>query len=196
MTDVIEAPTRLGPDAGVLTPVEGGWELRFERRLRHAPDRVWRLLTTGEGLAGWLAEAEIDPVAGGRMDLNFRQPDHDFMPDTPEERRQSNTVLRAQPHSLFEHTFGGHPQSVVTWRLEPDGDGTFLTLTHHIPQAWADARKNVLSGWHYHMEGFEDAARGVRHSWVWDEWFALRDAYARRIADESDGAYSNDWTTR
>lgn len=198
MTDVsAAAKVRLGADAGSIRPVDGGWELRFERRLRHSPDRVWKILTTGDGLACWLAEAEIDVRPGGKMELNFRQPDHAFMPDTPEERRQSNEVLVAEPYSRFDHTFGSDPESVVSWRLEPDGDGTRLILIHRVPEAWADARKDVLSGWHYHMEGFDDAARGVRHPWVWDEWFALRDAYAAGIADGSvEHASNNDRTSR
>lgn len=170
-----------GADRGVLTETEDGWELRFERRLRHAPERVWRALTTGEGLACWLAQAEIDLAPGGRMDLYFRQPDHEFMPDVPERRKQSNRVLTVRPHDLFEHTFGGDERSVVSWRLAPDGDGTHLTLVHRIPADWAGARQNVLSGWHHHMEGLDDACRLVAHGWDWDRWFALLDAYAAEI---------------
>jgi len=170
----------LDADAGAWRSIDGGWELRFERRLRHSPERVWKALTTGDGLACWLAEAEIDLRPGGAMDLNFRQPDHDFMPDTPEKRRQSNTVLTVQPISRFDHSFGGE-DSVVSWRLAPDGDGTHLTLIHRVPESWRESRGNVLSGWHHHMEGLDDATRGVRHPWSWDRWFALRDAYAARL---------------
>jgi len=176
MTDLLDRT-----DRGAWREIDGGWELRFERRLRHSPERVWKALTTPEGLKGWLAEADIDPVPGGRMDLHFRQPDHEFMPDRPEVRTQSNEVLLVQPFSRFEHTFGSHPESVVSWRLAPDGDGTRLTLVHRIPQSWKDSRRNVLSGWHHHMEGLDDAARGVAHSWDWDRWFTLRDAYAAEI---------------
>jgi uncharacterized protein YndB with AHSA1/START domain len=181
MTDALTHPVRLGAEAGSCRRIEGGWELRFERRLRHSPERVWAALTTAEGLACWLAEAEIEAAPGGRMELNFRQPDHEFMPDTPEKRRQSNQVLLARPYTRFEHTFGSNPESVASWRLEPDGDGTHLTLVHRVPESWAGARKNVLSGWHHHMEGLDDAARGVRHAWDWERWFALRDAYAAAL---------------
>lgn len=188
---------QLGPDAGELLRVQDGWELRFERRLRHSPERVWRALTTPEGLACWLAEARIEAEPGGRMDLHFRQPDHEFMPDVPERRMQANEVLVARPYERFEHTFGGNPDSIVSWTLTPDGDGTHLTLVHRVPESWADARKNVLSGWHHHMEGLDDACRLVRHAWDWDRWFALRDAYAERIGEaEAADDYSNDWTTR
>ena len=181
MTDTIVSPAHLGAEAGAIRKIDNGWELRFERRLRHSPERVWKALTTGDGLACWLAEAEIDLVPGGRMDLNFRQPDHEFMPDTPDRRLQANEVLVVRPFTRFEHTFGSNVDSVVSWRLEPDGDGTHLTLIHRLPESWAAARSNVLSGWHHHMEGLDDAVRGVRHPWSWDRWFALRDGYAARL---------------
>jgi uncharacterized protein YndB with AHSA1/START domain len=194
MTDVADR-VALGGDAGELSRIEGGWALRFERRLRHSPERVWRALTTPEGLACWLAEAKIDVEPGGRMDLHFRQPDHEFMPDVPERRMQHNEVLVARPFTRFEHTFGGNPDSIVVWTLTPDGDGTLLRLEHRVPESWTDARRNVLSGWHHHMEGLEDACALTRHTWDWDRWFALRDAYAERIGQaEAGGEYSNDWT--
>lgn len=180
MTDTL-TPVRLGAEAGTIRPIDGGWEVRFERRLRHAPERVWKALTTGDGLACWLAEADIEAVPGGRMELNFRHPDHEFMPDTPEKRRQSNEVLVVQPFTRFEHTFGSNPESVVSWRLEPDGDGTHLTLVHRIPESWAGGRKNVLAGWQHHLEGLDGAVDGVGHPWSWDRWFALRDAYAEAL---------------
>ena len=183
-TDTLATPI-LGSEAGTILALGYGWEVRFERRLRYSPERVWKALTTPDGLACWLAEADIEAEPGGRMELNFRQPDNDFMPDTPENRRQSNQVLTFQPCTLFEHTFGSNPNSVVSWRLEPDGDGTWLVLAHSIPASWAGGRKNVLAGWQHHMEGLEDASQGVRHPWVWDRWFALRDAYAERIEAQS-----------
>jgi len=169
-----------GADAGTWRRFEGGWELRFERRLRHSPERVWKVLTTGDGLACWLAEADIEARPGGRMELNFRQPAIETFPDTPDCRRQSNEVLVARPFTRFEHTFG-HPDSIVSWRLEPDGDGTHLTLIHRVPEAWECDLSRTLGGWHHHMEGLDDAVSGVRHPWSWDRWFALRDAYAERV---------------
>ncbi|QBX36875.1 SRPBCC family protein [Brevundimonas sp. S30B] len=176
MTDVMD---RI--DQGVWRAIDGGWELRFERRLRHSPDRVWGALTTPQGLRCWLAEGVIEPREGGRMDLNFRQPETPDFPDTRDCREQSNEVLVFDPPRRFDHTFG-HEESIVSWRLAPDGDGTHLTLIHRVPQAWECDLSRTLSGWHHHMEGLEDAAQGRRHPWSWSRWTALRDAYAVEIA--------------
>lgn len=167
-------------DQGVWRAIDGGWELRFERCLRHAPDRVWGALTTPQGLKCWLAEAVIEPRAGGRMDLNFRQPETPHFPDTRDCREQCNEVLVFDPPRRFDHTFG-HEESIVSWRLAPDGDGTHLTLIHRVPQAWECDLSRTLSGWHHHMEGLDDAAGGRAYPWSWPRWTALRDSYAQAI---------------
>lgn len=158
--------------------VEGGWELSFERRLRHPPERVWRALATPEGLACWLAEAELEPRVGGRLELNFRQPEVPDFPDTPEQRRQSNVILAWDPPRRFSHTFG-RPDSVVTWIIEPDGDGSWLRLAHVVPETWARDLSRTLSGWGHHLEGLENAITGRPHPWDWPRWRALREHYAR-----------------
>lgn len=173
MSETLERLT----DQGSWRKIDGGWELRFERRLRHSPERVWAALTTPAGLACWLAEAAIEPIPGGRMDLRFTQPATDDFPDTEDCRVQHNEVLVHRPFTRFEHTFG-HPESVVIWRLEPDGDGTHLTLIHRVPEAWECDLSRTLSGWHHHMEGLDDAVASIRHPWSWARWRALRDAYA------------------
>lgn len=174
MTDTLTPAHELGR----ATEIDGGWEVRFERRLRHSPERVWAALTTPEGLACWLAEAEIEPVPGGRMSLDFRQPATEKFPDTPDVREQINEVLVFQPFTRFEHTFGA-VDSVVCWRLSPDGDGTHLTLIHRMGRDWESDVANTLAGWHHHMEGLDAAAQGVPHPWSWSRWTALRDRYAK-----------------
>jgi uncharacterized protein YndB with AHSA1/START domain len=169
------------PDVGACRQVDGGFELRFERRLRHAPERVWAALTTPEGLACWLAEARIEPEPGGAMELQFQQRPGPDAPENWKPPQQFNEVLTYRPFELFEHTFGGTSNSVVSWRLTPDGDGTHLTLVHRVPQSWEGDRSMVLSGWHHHMEGLEDAAGRVPHAWSWSRWRALRDAYAAEL---------------
>lgn len=173
MTDTLT----LADDQGAVREIDGGYEIRFERRLRHSPQRVWAALTTPQGLACWLAEAVIEPKAGGRMDLNFRQPATENFPDTCEVREQANEVLVFQPFTQFEHTFGG-ADSVVSWRLTPDGDGTHLALIHRMARDWESNVANTLAGWHHHMEGLDDAATGAAYPWRWSRWTALRDAYA------------------
>lgn len=167
----------LPDEAGHWRKLGADYEIAFERHLRHPPERVWAALTTPEGLSRWLANAVIEPEPGGRMDLTFTQPDAPELPVGPG-RRQANRVIRFEPHTLFEHSFGDDA-SVVCWRLEPDGNGTRLTLTHRVPSAWG---AKVLSGWHLHLEGLDDAIAGRTHAWRWDRWRALHRSYGAEVA--------------
>jgi len=176
MTDVVD----LGADRGSWRRTEDGWELRFERRLRHSPETVWEALASPEGLACWLARAVIEPRPGGRMDLAFQHPPCEDFPD-PETHRQSNQVITWDPPRVFEHTFD--EGTVVRWTLVPEGSGTLLSLTHRI-RADRTALHQTLSGWHHHLEGLEGAVSGTNHAWSWNRWRALDRAYAERIGCE------------
>lgn len=185
MTETLEkTPGRPGAEAGTLRRLEGGgWELRFERRLRHSPERVWKALTTGEGLACWLAEADIELRPGGRMKLAFSHPCDADMPCVDEHQGQNNEVLRVEPFRLFEHTFDNDPASIVRWELSPDGDGTRLALSHRL-DGDDDALSMTLSGWHHHLEGLDGAVLGRRHAWSWDRWRSLKATYAAGLEKE------------
>lgn len=173
MTDILHAA-----DAGTWREIDGEYELRFERRLRHSPERVWAALTTPEGLTCWLADAIIELKPGGRMDMHWSQPDDPQFP-IEHDRDQANLVLRVDAPRLFEHTFDG--TSRVLWELHPDGDGTHLVLTHRMAGTPKDLSM-TLSGWHHHLDGLDDAVRGVKHGWSWARWRALDAAYAAEIA--------------
>ena len=43
---------------GTLESAENGYRLRFERRLDHSPERVWRAITEPEELAHWFPPGE------------------------------------------------------------------------------------------------------------------------------------------
>ena len=45
---------------GTLEQTEGAWRLRFERRLDHPPEKVWRAITEPEHLAAWFPGGRFD----------------------------------------------------------------------------------------------------------------------------------------
>jgi hypothetical protein len=59
------------PADGTFEKRDDRYVLRFERRLRHPIERVWAALTEPGELVGWLAEAEIELVEGGRVHLRW-----------------------------------------------------------------------------------------------------------------------------
>src|SRR4051794_17744470 len=55
------------PADGTLDTRDDRHVMRYERRLAHPVERVWAALTQPSELRGWLADADIDLVAGGRV---------------------------------------------------------------------------------------------------------------------------------
>jgi uncharacterized protein YndB with AHSA1/START domain len=96
--------------------------------LPHPPAKVWRVLAEPELLDSWLMPSEgFAPVVGTRF--TFRT---DPVPRTAFSGLIECEVLDAEPERLLRISWcspGTSLDSVVTWRLEPEGSGTRLLLT-------------------------------------------------------------------
>lgn len=94
--------------------------IRVERLLAHAPAVVWRALTEPAQLARWWAEGDVRPVVGHRFDL-----------DVGAFGKQACEVLAVEPGALLRYRFStNHLDTVITWAVVPEGQGTRLILTH------------------------------------------------------------------
>ncbi len=171
--------SKLPADAGTWREVEGGYELRYERRLRHSPDKVWAAIATPAGVACWFAIPDMEMKAGGRYDLRFDHPVTDTWTEENRTEVHPNRVRVYDPPRVFEHTFDG--AGIVRWELHPDGDGTWLVMTHHVPAEGAGSMTGYLSGWQQHLEGLEAAIAGRRTPWNWDGWRTLKAAYDEHL---------------
>lgn len=131
------------------------YELVFERRLACPPEKVWAALTTPERLADWLAKAEIDLRVGGRFELYWDT--HDY--------RMRGTITELDPPRRIAWTWPDdqHPDSIVRWELEPDGDGCRLRLTQSNLNR--PSLLSVVGGWHTHLEGLPSAVEGIDAPW-------------------------------
>jgi len=100
---------------------------RIERTITvaHPPAKVWQALTTEEGLGTWFGQkAAVDLHVGGWAQLTFTG--HD-----PVDLR----IERLEPPRVFGYTWriNGLPaddprRTYVEFTLEPEGDGTRLTV--------------------------------------------------------------------
>ncbi|MBZ0293942.1 MAG: SRPBCC domain-containing protein [Anaerolineae bacterium] len=101
-------------------------DLRYERFLKHPPTRVWRALTEPEALARWFMSNDFQPVVGHRFTLRTDPgPTFDGV-------LHGEVTLVDEPHRLA-YTFRGgmmRYETLVTWTLTPQQDGTLLTLDH------------------------------------------------------------------
>jgi len=120
---------------GTYEEIDGRPALRFERRLTHPVERVWRAVTDPGELSHWFpARMDADLHPGGHITFTF--PDAD-MPLTEGE------VKEFDPPSLFEFTWGDDRLRI---ELEPAGQGCLLRFTHFLAERDQAARD--ASGWH------------------------------------------------
>jgi uncharacterized protein YndB with AHSA1/START domain len=187
-------PSNQSPDArgrsgqGTVEKIHGRWVLRFERRLPHPREKVWDALTRPEQIRAWFGEGDVDLdlVEGGRFEIRTTGPPElvDAVIREAGEAAlvQHNAVLRVEPPSVFEHTFGD-PDSVVRWELTPDGDGTLLRLAHTEPPTFTTTKDGPrdLAGWHALLEQLAQVLAGEPVEWRIERWEALRDEYAARV---------------
>jgi uncharacterized protein YndB with AHSA1/START domain len=154
-----------------------GYQLRFERHLRHPVEKVWSALTDPAQLAKWFAPGELDLTLGGRVSLAF----------TDGSGGVNGRISALAPPRLLEFnwTDQGNEYGYVRWELSADGAGTHLLLTHNVPDSARTLGLPMLAGWHTLLDNLADLLDGKPKQERWQE---LHDEYARAGAmDEMPG---------
>ncbi|MEV0701739.1 SRPBCC domain-containing protein [Saccharopolyspora sp. NPDC050389] len=120
---------------------DGRYELRFERRLAHPREKVWRAITDPAQLRAWFVEildydrSRLDFAAGTALAFVPKE-EHDL----PEGKGRTT---RFDPPNLLEHTWDAE---VLRWELAADGpDGCRLIFTNIV--ADRDFATAVEPGW-------------------------------------------------
>jgi uncharacterized protein YndB with AHSA1/START domain len=111
-------------------------DIRIERRYPHPPEAVWRWLANREAMAEWLMPNTFEPVAGHRFEFRTRPaPGFDGIVHCE--------VIEITPPRRLAFTWaGGGIDTVVTFDLVPELDGTRLVLTQ---AGFAGAKGVILS---------------------------------------------------
>jgi len=137
--------------------------LRFERRLEHPPERVWRALTDPGELAVWLvAAAELEPRLDGAVTLRWVG-----------DASATGRIVAWQPPEELAYTWDeGEGESLVRFSLTADGDGTRVVLTHE----GIDSLSGFGAGWHAHLDMLEGLLDGRSVDWQ-ERWDELRPRY-------------------
>jgi uncharacterized protein YndB with AHSA1/START domain len=147
------------PD-GSVDKRDGRRALRYERHLRHPVERVWAALTQPAELVGWLGEADVDLVPGGRVEIGWLNSD-----DEGNTAVARGSITALEPPRLLELDTDIH--GLLRWELEPEGDGCVLRFTTVTP-APDEFLTKVLAGWAIHLDHLEDALDG--HPVDWPAW--------------------------
>jgi uncharacterized protein YndB with AHSA1/START domain len=128
-------------------------QILVEELLPHAPEVIWRALTSGALMGRWLmAPTGFEPVVGNRFT-------YQTTPAGAWDGTIHCEVLIVTPHSRFAYSWaGGHPsnqgygaplETVVTFELVPTEGSTLLRLTHagfELPRN-ETAFTNMSRGW-------------------------------------------------
>jgi uncharacterized protein YndB with AHSA1/START domain len=167
--------TKLEPADGSLRTIDGRDVLKYERRLEHSVERVWHAITQPAEIVQWLAEADLEPVAGGRVVLRWL--------NTSQRTVARGTVSVFEPPRLLELDTDVH--GILRWELEEEGDGCRLVFTASLPGE-VEPNLRVLAGWHMHLDHLAEALEDRPQDWSrWMEdqlpqWQVYHDRYAAR----------------
>ncbi|MBC6471169.1 SRPBCC domain-containing protein [Actinomadura alba] len=96
--------------------------VRLERRLAHAPEKVWRAVTEPAEMAHWFpARVETEPKVGAAMRFTFEGAD-----DTTE-----GEIIEFDPPKVFAFRWNG---DVLRLEIVPDGPGCRLLFSHVLSE--------------------------------------------------------------
>jgi len=137
-----------GPAAGAEVRKDGDrWTLVLVRDLKHPPAKVWRALTDPAHLAEWAPfDADRNLAAVGPAKLSTV--------GMPEPQVSETQVKRAEAPRLLEYSWGGKD---LRWELEPQGEGTRLTLWHNIDKGFISMG---AAGWQICFDVLEQLLAG------------------------------------
>lgn len=117
---------------GTLQTIDGRPALRFERRLAHPVQRVWRAVTEPAELAQWfVAPVPWTPVLG----------------ETFGEGEESGEIVALEEPTLLGWTWG---RERYAFELSADGDGCRLVFTHVFDDRYGPAAQHA-AGWETYL---------------------------------------------
>jgi uncharacterized protein YndB with AHSA1/START domain len=165
--------------------MRAGLRLDFERRIELPPTIVWDALIDPDLVAGWLADAAIDPRVGGRYDLTWQGAGSLEFGVITELRERELLTVDATQHGI------------VSFRLAeiPGGSrGTSTRLRLGVSLAVDPVfSARVRADWETRLDQLEGLLRGHPVDWAnWardhgDDWNAYLNAYKqgpRRLPPE------------
>ena len=160
-------------DYGELERTGGRAEVRFTRRLRHPPEKVWRALTEPEHLAAWFPTT-IDGERKAGASLRFGFPESEGEPF-------EGRMLVFDPPRLMELQWG---DETLRMEVQPHGEGSRLLFSASFEELGKAARDGA--GWHASLDllGFE--IEDAQAPWSAPErWREVRHSYIERFGPEA-----------
>lgn len=158
-------------ERAVLRTINGEPVLRFERRLRHPPAKVWRAISDPAELAHWFpatVEAELRP--GAPMRFTF--------PDEADDVWDGE-VLEVDPPRVYMFRWN---DDVLRFELIPDGDGCLLVFTQTVGggrPGWLSAG-STAAGWDACLDALVARLAGTAPP-PSDDWLVRTERYVEEF---------------
>jgi uncharacterized protein YndB with AHSA1/START domain len=164
-----------------LETASGLSTLRFERRLAHSPEKVWRALTDPAELTGWFPQ-DLDGAFSPGAKLRFVFRGEPPVLDGETLHEFTGEVLEFDPPRVLAYTWAG---DTLRWNLIPDGEGCVLVFT----DTFTDHRKAARdgAGWHVCLEALAACLDGT-DSPAGNRWKEHYDHYAQSFGPEAASA--------
>jgi uncharacterized protein YndB with AHSA1/START domain len=138
--------------------------VRFERRLAHPVERVWRALTDPADLAAWFPGVpRFDPLEQGAT----------FVVEG--DAGGSGRIVALDTPRLLAFEWG---EDELRFELEPDGDGCLLRFSHALSDPATGAR--TAAGWDVCLDRLDAQLQGapLDSREAMKRWPEIHEAYA------------------
>ncbi len=169
---------------GTLLCIDGRSAVRFERRLPHPPEKVWRAITEPAHLAAWFpATVELELRLGAQVRFDFG----DGAGPTPD-----GVITALDPPRAFGFSWGA---DLLSFELHADGTGCRLVFTHTFDDRAGAA--SFASGWQVCLDALGALLDG-RSADAPGDMGALHEAYvaALGLADGAAETTPEGWRVR
>ena len=140
---------------------EAARSIVVEREMPHAPEKIWRALTSSALIADWLMENDFEPVAGRKFQFRARP--------MPGWSGVTNCeVVEVDPPRRLAYRWGDGSESdsgletLVVWTLIPTATGTLVRMEQSGFRPRDEGGYQAMSGgWPRILEGLERVAGGL-----------------------------------
>jgi uncharacterized protein YndB with AHSA1/START domain len=168
-----------------LQTMDGQPVLRFERRLRHSPAKVWRAVSDPAEMAHWFpAKVEAELRAGAPMRFTFPEA-------AVVDGAWDGEVLEVDAPKVYMFRWNA---DVLRIELIPDGDGCRLVFTQTLGGGWVGrlAAGRTAAGWDHCLDQLvaqlDGATAAERTDWLtpmadYIAEFGLDEGTVRETAD-------------
>jgi len=155
---------------GTLTRSGDRWTLTFTRFLEYPQEKVWRAVTEPEHLAVWFPHEIVGERRAGAA-LKFVHAKGDAF---------DGQMQIFDPPSVLEFTWG---PDLLRFELQPDGEGTLLTLCDTFDELGKAARD--AAGWHECLNRLIGDLDGEPVSAWGSNWRQLNQSYQGHLGPEA-----------